>query len=189
MEFDPHTALAQAMAVFWANGYEATSTTDLMSAMGLSKSSLYQTFGSKQQLFTQCLDHYAKQAAEHMRTELADAKSGKQFLINLFHGVIDPGRQPEKLRGCFLVNTACEFGDNDKKIGPLLKSKVERNRQVLQEAIEQGQRAGEIPKHKDAKYLSSFLMTSLCGLRVMGKLNTDDAALVPVIDQILQQLD
>ena len=89
MEFDPEVALAKAMGVFWSQGYEATSTTDLMSAMGLSKSSLYQTFGSKRELFVRCLDHYSDNSSRRLREKLDDADSGKQFLIDFFGRLIN----------------------------------------------------------------------------------------------------
>ena len=38
-EFDTTEALNQAMQVFWSKGYEATSLSDLIGAMELSKSS------------------------------------------------------------------------------------------------------------------------------------------------------
>ncbi len=55
LQFDPEQVLDAAMQVFWASGYDATSLQDLLQAMRLSKSSFYQTFGSKQQLFERCL--------------------------------------------------------------------------------------------------------------------------------------
>ena len=45
-EFDTTEALNQAMQVFWAKGYEATSLSDLIGAMELSKSSFSPAFGS-----------------------------------------------------------------------------------------------------------------------------------------------
>ena len=187
MEFDPEVAIAQAMGVFWSQGYKATSTTDLMSAMDLSKSSLYQTFGSKRQLFLQCLEHYCQQSAERRRTILAGTKPGKQFLIDLFRRLINPDRT--KPPGCLLVNTACEFGGTDDELSSWVKSRLEGSRRLFQEAIERAQSAGEIPSDKDAQDLSEFLVMSVCGLRVMLKLNADHSALKPVVDQILAQLD
>ena len=76
MEFDPEVALAKAMGVFWSQGYEATSTTDLISAMGLSKSS--------------------DDSTRRLRKKLDDAESGKQFLIDFFRRLInaDSGTPP-----------------------------------------------------------------------------------------------
>ncbi len=45
-EFNAEDVLEKAMQLFWAKGYEATSLSELTAAMGLSKSSLFDTFGS-----------------------------------------------------------------------------------------------------------------------------------------------
>ncbi|UUZ81262.1 TetR/AcrR family transcriptional regulator [Paenibacillus sp. P26] len=50
--------LHQAMLVFWEKGYEAASIPDLLKAMGLSRSSLYETFTDKETLYLEALQHY-----------------------------------------------------------------------------------------------------------------------------------
>ena len=50
-EFDEEQALLAAMQVFWRKGYDGTSIPDLLEATGLSRSSLYETFGDKAALF------------------------------------------------------------------------------------------------------------------------------------------
>ena len=189
MEFDPDAALTKAMEVFWSQGYEGTSTANLMSAMGLSKSSLYQTFGSKRQLFIQCLEHYCQQSAERKRAKLAGAMPSKPFLIDLFRSLATTNKKGRTPKGCLLVNTACEFGDTDKELGSFVKSRLEKSRKMFQETIERAQRAGEIPCTKNAQHLSGLLMMSASGLQVMRKLNIDQSILESVVDQVLAQLD
>eukprot|EP01037_Dinobryon_pediforme_P037513 gene37513-45029_t len=60
-EFDIDEALGQALLVFWRNGYEAASMTELTSAMGITKPSLYAAFGNKEQLFHKALDLYERE--------------------------------------------------------------------------------------------------------------------------------
>ena len=57
-EFNENEALESAMQVFWAKGYDGASLGELTSAMGLSKSSLYDTFGSKHELFIAAVERY-----------------------------------------------------------------------------------------------------------------------------------
>ena len=59
-EFDATEALSKAMDVFWTKGYEATSLCDLLEAMDLSKSSFYDTFGSKHEVFLDTIRYYKK---------------------------------------------------------------------------------------------------------------------------------
>jgi TetR/AcrR family transcriptional repressor of nem operon len=46
------------MQLFWEKGYEATSVQDLVEGMGINRFSLYDTFGSKHDLFLKALDRY-----------------------------------------------------------------------------------------------------------------------------------
>ena len=59
--FDPDWALGAALLVFWEKGYEGSSLTDLTTAMGINKPSLYATFGDKQELFRKVVEHYLQQ--------------------------------------------------------------------------------------------------------------------------------
>src|SRR4051812_2610114 len=57
-QFDEERAVDAAMRAFWTAGYEATSTQDLCDATGLGRSSIYNTFTSKHDLFERALRRY-----------------------------------------------------------------------------------------------------------------------------------
>jgi AcrR family transcriptional regulator len=66
-EFDTDEALDKAMMVFWQQGFEGASLSDLTEAMGISRPSLYAAFGNKEELFRRALGRYVETgpAAEH----------------------------------------------------------------------------------------------------------------------------
>ena len=79
-QFNPERAGRLAMERFWAQGYGATSLRDLTRAMGVSKSTLYQSFGDKERLFMGCLNRYRDQLIDRLETRLAAAPSARDFL-------------------------------------------------------------------------------------------------------------
>ncbi|MGA7490288.1 MAG: helix-turn-helix domain-containing protein, partial [Xanthobacteraceae bacterium] len=113
-EFDADTALERAMEVFWSKGYEATSLDDLCEVTGLSRSSLYATFGSKRSLLLRSVDRYVEQRNPRIAEILARplpvrdafAALARQFIDQIVAG---PGR-----RGCFLGNCAAELPRGDR---------------------------------------------------------------------------
>src|SRR5258708_8354183 len=70
-EFDIDIALDRAMEAFWEKGYEATSLDDLCEVTGLSRSSLYATFGSKRTLLLQAVDRYVDRRNPQIAAVLA----------------------------------------------------------------------------------------------------------------------
>ncbi len=185
LEFDPEQALASATMLFWEKGYETTSTVDLMQAMGLSKSSLYQTFGSKQELFLLCMEHYVKMVNDYLHQKLEETGSVKQFFFDILleNYIENDVGIPE---GCLLVNSTCEFGDKHHDISPLLTVKMNGYRQVLQAAIELGQESGEVVKDKDSRQLAEYLLVVLSGLSVMRRLNNAPLTENGIVDQVME---
>jgi len=55
--FDRAVALQVAQKLFWERGYEGTSFDELIAAMGISASSFYNSFGSKEALYCEATRH------------------------------------------------------------------------------------------------------------------------------------
>src|ERR1044072_2719877 len=62
---DPDKALEHAMRVFWKQGYEGASLTDLTNAMGITRTSMYAAFGNKEELFRKALQRYTDGPASY----------------------------------------------------------------------------------------------------------------------------
>ncbi len=172
-EFNPEIALESAMQLFWRKGYESSSLQDLLSTMGLSKSSFYQTFKSKHALFQNCIEHYQQTLDSEMRTQLENTGSGKAFIKNLFTSVANETSGSDARRGCLLMNTASEFAQTDQEIAELVSSSIDCITDVFETAIQQAQRQEEIPSDKDARTLATYLVSTMSGVRNMVKAGAD----------------
>ena len=87
--FDPDQVLEKAMQLFWSQGYETTSLQDLLLATGLSKSSLYESFGNQQSLFEAAFTRYFDRRAKQMRERLEQADSPLDFIHGCLLSVLD----------------------------------------------------------------------------------------------------
>lgn len=189
LEFNPDHALDAAMQLFWRKGYESSSLQDLLGTMGLSKSSFYQTFKSKQLLFQQCIRHYRRTLTDEMRAQLQKTGSGKTFITTLFHNVTRETSGPDARRGCLLMNTASEFAQSDPDIAKLVSSSIDKFTNVFELAIQQAQQQGDISSDKDSQTLATYLVSSMSGLRNMVKAGADRKTVKQIADVVLSALD
>lgn len=188
-EFDTEQALDAAMHLFWRQGYEATSMQNLLDSMKLSKSSLYQTFGSKHDLFQQCIQYYRNMMTTGLQQRLAEASSGREFIEQFFMSIVDNANNPANRIGCLVMNTATELAQRDKDIGKLIKLGTENFADVFRQAVEQAQQEGDISPDKNAHSLGHFLMSNLSGLNSMVKAGASQAVLTDIVKEILRSLD
>ncbi|MCP5278433.1 MAG: TetR/AcrR family transcriptional regulator [Thiobacillus sp.] len=177
------------MQLFWTQGYEHTSLQDLLNAMNLSKSSLYQAFGSKQQLFRQCMARYTDFLAGHLREGLAGASSGRRFIEAFLNSVLADVEAEGQRRGCLVMNTASEFAQNEAEIARDVAHSIERFRGILRAAVERAQREGDIRPERDAQQLANYLVSSMSGLKNQAKAGADAETLKGIIAVILMALD
>jgi len=187
-EFDTALALDAAMHQFWGKGYEATSLQDLLDVMQISKSSFYETFGNKHQLFEQCLTHYAQSLANHMKEDLQRAKTGRTFIESIFTAVADEASAKKEKHGCLLVNTANELAHRDKTICKLVSFGTAQLGDVFLSAIKRAQQEGEILVDKKPAVLANYLVTSLTGLKTMVKGGADAKTIKDIVGVVLAAL-
>jgi TetR/AcrR family transcriptional repressor of nem operon len=188
LEYDPDQALNAAMHVFWQHGYEATSLQALLQAMGLSKSSLYQGFGGKKELFLRCVDRYGEGISDTMQSLRDNTGSGLEFIEQLLLASASEARRSGARRGCLLMNTATEFAQKDPEIASRVSFAFGSLRRHLKAAVEHGQSRGEITREKDAEVLASYLLSSLGGIKTMVKGGVDEAGIKEIVSVIVRAL-
>lgn len=166
-QFDEDRAVDAAMRAFWVAGYEGTSTQDLCEATGLGRSSIYNTFSSKKDLFERALRRYMADKNADNFAILDGPGSAKERLRALLWRVIDaPEDDP---LGCLVVNATVELGPRDEEIARLLRVDQERRLSALTAAISAGQRDGDIDKRRDASELAHFVIATIGGMRVAAR--------------------
>ena len=189
LEFDPDKALIDAMNVFWSRGYEASSMQDILKATGLSKSSLYQAFGSKQALFDSCLKYYCNDSYSKLKDLLDNSASGREFIELVFNNITVSCGKTEGSKGCFLMNTVSEFGRSDKQLSKAMGKQIKRVEQVLAEAIKRDKAANKLGEDIDENALATYFITNMSGLRTMVKAGLSEKRTKETIKNILKILD
>lgn len=166
--FNTAEVLHSAMQVFWRKGYEATSMQDLMTAMGLSKSSLYTAFGNKHELFLAAFDGYRKERAREMAFMLGQAPSRdaiEQFFVKI---VMDAAEGTES-NGCMSINQAVELAPHAPEVRDRVMNDFTQIESALSDAIQKGQAEGSIRSKDDPSALARMLVIAFPGLQVMRR--------------------
>ena len=181
-EFDANGARDIAMHLFWSQGYDATSLSDLLSAMGLSKSSFYQTFESKLSLFEHCLERYREILVDTMTAGLANAPSAMAFINFALVDVANDINDPLGRRGCLMMNTASEFAQRDPRIARCVEAGIQATRDVFLESITAAQTAGDIESTASAEVLADYLVTIVSGLKSQVKAGASHDQIVNIAE-------
>jgi TetR/AcrR family transcriptional repressor of nem operon len=184
-EFDEQQALRQAQEIFWQRGYEATSLADLLAAMGLSKSSFYETFGSKRELFLRSLGRYQDERVAAFRRQLAGGATARQAIEALFRAAIGCVEH----KGCMACNEAVELASRDADVERRVADVMAALEELLAEAIMRGRDDGSIGSAQAPADLARLLMVALNGLQVEIRACTPPARLGRTVDILMRMLD
>src|SRR6266851_36658 len=142
--FDVDRALDRALHLFWRKGYEGTSLSDLTTAMGINRPSLYAAFGNKEALFRKALDRYADGPAAYVY-EALDEPTARAVAARLLHGAVDLLTDPRTPPGCLLVQGALACGDAAESIRRELVARRAAGEAALRQRFERALADGDLP--------------------------------------------
>ncbi|MFF0066432.1 TetR/AcrR family transcriptional regulator [Streptomyces sp. NPDC005279] len=130
--FDPDTALEAVVRLFWRKGAASTGIQDIVTATGLNRSSLYATFGGKQDLYRAALRRYIEHHSQPAFGRLAADRRGLPAITEFFAELIRVRCSGEYAQwGCMVAN-AYAGADND---DPQIRGILERHHQQLRDAM------------------------------------------------------
>jgi TetR/AcrR family transcriptional repressor of nem operon len=163
VEFIPEEKIAKALEVFWCKGYNAASLSELTEAMKLNKSSLYNSFKDKHNLFIEALKAYSK----IVENDYWNAIKGCDRPIEKLDSIIDTiaSISVERDDSCLGIKTSFEMASHDKKISELIKIGNDKTIALIRSLIDEAQFEDQIRADRDANTMSHFIFNSFSGLR------------------------
>jgi len=183
--FDLDAALDRAMMLFWRQGYEPTSMSDLGRAMGLNAPSIYAAFGNKEGLFLRVLDRYVKARTPGLEHLLEAASSAEEAVRGLLMRAAErftlPGRPP----GCLVVLAAARVSPEARVIQRALRHRRRRREELVKARIQQGIDAGELPAGTRVGPLAKFYSTVFQGMALQAADGASRAELEAVVKEAM----
>ena len=186
-EFDPDAVLQKALELFWERGYEATSIQELVEATGVQRQSLYDTFGSKHEIFLQSLMRY--QSLEgHQLSDLMKGhpKGGLPLIRAIFESCAS--QTVCDARGCFAANCAAELGSSDEAVAERVRIGREGLEEVFERCLVQAKGTRQLQNSTSVSALAQFLVNAFFGLRLMAKTRPTKAMIDTVVSVTLAAL-
>ncbi|WP_371762926.1 TetR/AcrR family transcriptional regulator [Massilia sp.] len=185
--FDPAAALDAAVRVFWEQGYEATSTDDLVRAMGIGRQSMYDTFGDKKQLYLAALTRYTDTGGAALQHRLGAGQSPLGAL-EAFLREIAGADAALRARGCLSVNAIAEFGQADADVRALVERSQRVTEDIFADVLARARRAGELAPGLDPASAAHFVHTAIRGMRISAKAGAGAAQLGATVDFVMAAL-
>lgn len=179
-EFNQEETLQKAMTVFWAKGYSATSMQDLVDGLGISRSSMYDTYGDKEALFYAALENYARRELKVLSSVFMDAESPLQGIQNLLSGIVTESIADTMHKGCFIVNAIGELPVCNAKVKTLVNGTLDKMTDEVATMIDAGQKAGQINTTHTPAQWAAFITNTIAGLRVAARGGADVKSLTDI---------
>lgn len=181
-------AVAAAMELFWRRGFLAVSAKDLADAMGIQRSSFYNSFGDREAVFREALARYAAQAPDAPLDRIRPGDPVAPALARLLREVCRLRCADLEGRGCLMVNAVAELVGVEDALGPLVAAGVRHRLAVVRRLLEQAAAQGEIPPLADPDAQADGLVTFLIGLNAMAKVVRDEDRLWAMSRRVLEGL-
>jgi TetR/AcrR family transcriptional regulator, transcriptional repressor for nem operon len=186
--FDETEAIRKATEIFWRKGYEASSTEDLLDAMGIGKGSFYLHFkDGKKELFQRSLDLFSEDAMKRFNEKLSQTDDEVNFLKKFILSLAD-GTSEQKQKGCYLGNAIVEMSNVDPKTKAHAAALMEKLELAFEKIIRKAQASKELKTQTNARLLAKYLINVRNGIHVTMRSEKNKDDLKNVLIQSLEIL-
>ncbi|MCC8353070.1 MULTISPECIES: TetR/AcrR family transcriptional regulator [Bacillus] len=188
-EFDTALVLRRAIEVFGEYGYEGTSLQELLSHLGIARQSLYDTYGTKRDLFLSAVKTYLEGKNAAVVERLEAPGSVKEAIRDIFQEGVNVLKDPERSKACFIINSAIEQIPHDPDLAWYFEGQTKQLETAFYQALRRAQAEGELKEHLDISALARYLNQSRLSLTFIAKVSADFDQLQDYVEVSLSVLD
>jgi AcrR family transcriptional regulator len=190
--FDRDVAIIQAMHLFWAHGYDATSLSQLKASIGggITAPSFYAAFGSKQALFHEVVERYLDTHGRVTESLFDTSLPPREAIELTLRRSAKMQTEPGHPRGCLValgLMSACS--EESKAISEPLARTRNLNRTGLLACVERAISTGELPATVIPAVLATAFDSFLLGLSTLARDGVSAATLDAAVDQMMALWD
>lgn len=168
LSFDRDAALFQAMLAFWRHGYEATSLSDLTSAMGVTAPSIYAAFGDKKQLFLEAVRLYVSEPV-NAETIIDSAPTSRHAALGLLQASVAGFTGRDTPKGCLLASSAISCSAAAADVQAELAAIRRTIETKLKDKIQRDIKTGAMTPDANAGALAGHVMAVIQGLSTLAR--------------------
>ncbi|MCG7203371.1 TetR/AcrR family transcriptional regulator [Streptomyces arenae] len=183
--FDADAALDRAVEVFWRQGYEGASLSDLTDAMGINRTSMYAAYGNKEELFRRAVARYAEADMAYAREALT-RPTGYAVIAAFLHANVDAITRADRPAGCLSVQGGLADGGDNGRIAEFLAASRLAGEQALADRLSRAVTEGDLPAGTDPVALARYVMVVSEGNAVHAAAGAGRAALHATVDIALR---
>lgn len=187
-QFDPDQALHEAMKVFWAKGYAAAGLSELLGAMGISRQSLYDTYGSKRELFLLALERYAETFIGGIIRTL-DGQGSPLNNVRRALQHFEPAAGTAVNNGCFVGVGMGQFRRDDPAMAAALQKHLVALEDAFYRALKRAVKEGELSAQVRPRDIARMLTATAQGLALRQRVEQSPAAARSTIRAMVATLD
>ncbi|GEB39130.1 TetR family transcriptional regulator [Gluconacetobacter liquefaciens] len=167
--FDRAQALCAAMRLFWDRGYDGTSFDDLIAAMGISASSFYNAFGSKEALYHEAIDAYLQLAGAWFFAILNDETDTRTAFQHLLTTAASQFTRDDQPAGCMIAAAATQCAPTQARLRDLLATQRTQAEAALATRLRAGIASGDLPAETDIEAMAAFYSALLRGMALLAR--------------------
>lgn len=185
--FTEEEVLGHAIDLFWRNGYEATSTEELLDKMKLNKGSLYNSFGNKKQLFGKAMDLFGQVSIRTLNAKIAAATTPLEGIRHFFLELAAADNDTHQ-KGCFMGNSLAELANIDEDLKQKAIMHLKDMEKLFLKYILQAKKSGELKTKETPETLARYLLNLWNGINISRRIYPRKDLLLPVIRLQLEVL-
>lgn len=187
--FDPDQAVGTVVGLLWQRGWSGTGIADVVKATGVSRSSLYATFGSKDDLCLAAVRRYLAEQVDPAFAALAAGGAGLPDLVAFFGRLITARCVGPRARwGCLATNLQTTSDRISPGVADALGIHQQRLLEALTAALTTARDRAQLRDDLNVPAVAEHLALLAHGINVRSRAGADPRALRRAVAAALSAL-